>query len=396
LLAARLVVLVLRRWRTGRSGLTGAAYLAGRRLAGAPGVAAVLVVAAALSIGVLTFATAMTGTLRYSVDTKARIFVGSDAQITLMAPLRELPPALRGSATSVVTTSADVPRIGHVDILGVDPATFASAAAWDDRLGGSLDGLMHVLRGPAGPSGPPAIAVGDLPDRFALPLVELGGKVAHLPVRVAARPAAFAQQHGDALVVVPASAIPAGARQLAANELWVKGWDDEKQAALRAAGARIRFVTTVADVSRAPDLAAVTWTYGFFESLGALTGVIAIGGLLLYLATRQRSRALAYGLTRRMGLRRAAHALSVLLEVGAGLLAGYVVGTALGTLGVWAVYGHLDPEADLPPDPLLHLPVSAYVALALATAVVAVAATALAQHTADRTRTADLLRLGTA
>jgi len=149
-------------------------------------------------------------------------------------------------------------------------------------------------------------------------------------------------------------------------------------------------------VSRAPDLAAVTWTYGFFSALGALTGVIAIGGLLLYLATRARSRALSYGLTRRMGLRRPVHALSLLLEVGAGLLAGYAIGSGLGTAGVILVYGHLDPEGDLPPAPLLHLPAAAYLALAAATVVVALLATALAQHTADRMRVADLLRLGTA
>jgi len=396
LLAARLLVLLLRRLRSGRSRLTGAAYLAGRRLTGAPGVAAVLVVAAALSIGVLTFATAMTGTLRYTVDTKARIFVGSDAQVTLVRPVATLPPALRDGTTTVVVTDTVVPGTGHVDVLGVDPATFASAAAWDSRLGGSLADLVARLDAPAGADGTPAIVVGPLPNGFTLPLAASGGQVVRLPVHVVARPGAFPQQHGDALVVVPQAALPQGARDLSATEVWVRDWDAGKQAALAAAGVQIRFVTTVADVSRAPDLAAVTWTYGFFESLGALTGVIAIGGLLLYLATRQRSRALGYGLTRRMGLRRPAHALSVLLEVGAGLLAGYVVGTGLGTLGVQVVYRHLDPEQDLPPGPLLHLPLAAYVALATATLLVALGATALAQHTADRTRTADLLRLGTA
>lgn len=396
LLAARLLVLVLRRRRTRPSRLTGAAYLAGRRLSGAPGVTAVLVVAAALSIGVLTFATAMTGTLRYTVDTKARIFVGSDAQVTLVRPVGTLPPALRTGTTTVVATDADVAGAGHVDVLGIDPTTFASAAAWDTRLGGPLAPLVRRLDVPAGGGPVPAIVVGDLPSGFTLPLAASGGQTVRLPVHVVARPHAFPQQHGDALVVVPQARLPRGARDLSATELWVRDWDAGKQAALAAAGVQIRFVTTVADVSRAPDLAAVTWTYGFFESLGALTGVIAIGGLLLYLATRQRSRALGYGLTRRMGLRRPAHALSVLLEVGAGLLAGYAVGTALGTLGVQVVYAHLDPEQELPPGPLLHLPLAAYAALAAATLLVALGATALAQHTADRTRTADLLRLGAA
>jgi hypothetical protein len=358
-------------------------------------VAAVLLVATAISVGVLTFATAMTDTLRYSVETKARIFVGSDAQVTLQAPLRATPGALRGSTTTVVSTDVDVPGIGHVDVLGVDPSTLPDAAAWDDRLGGPLGSLVARLASGNGSGVEPALAVGAIPDRLTLPFVAFGGAPAPLPIRVVGRPSAFPQEQSSTLVVLDTRALPAAVRQLAAVELWVKGWGTEAQNALREAGAKIRFVTTVADVSRTPDLAAVGWTYGFFESLGALTGVIAVGGLLLYLATRQRSRALAYGLTRRMGMRRAVHALSILLEVGAGLLAGYVVGTALATAGVALVYGHLDPEGDLPPAPLLHLPVDVYLALLGAAVAVAALATGLTQRAADRTRTADLLRLGT-
>ena len=52
-----------------------------------------------------------------------------------------------------------------------------------------------------------------------------------------------------------------------------------------------------------------SWTFGFLQALGVLTGLIALGGLLLYVETRASgARRVSYALSPPDGTRAAAHA----------------------------------------------------------------------------------------
>src|SRR5205085_115519 len=77
---ARSLLLRLRRSTHGRR--SAAWFLALRRLAGAPHVALVMLSAAALPIGLLIYASAVTGSLGATIHAKTETFVGADVAAT--------------------------------------------------------------------------------------------------------------------------------------------------------------------------------------------------------------------------------------------------------------------------------------------------------------------------
>jgi putative ABC transport system permease protein len=152
-------------------------------------------------------------------------------------------------------------------------------------------------------------------------------------------------------------------------------------------------VTDARDVLDVSSFLATSWTFGFLQALGVLTGLITAGGLLLYLETRQRGRRAAYALSRRMGLSRAAHLGSLLAEVGGTLLGGFAIGVGLSFVAARLVYLRLDALPTVPPVPLLRTPVPALAGTAAAVAAVTWLAAWMAQRSADRTNLAEVLRL---
>src|SRR5262249_31829009 len=113
------------------------------------------------------------------------------------------------------------------------------------------------------------------------------------------------------------------------HEVWSKKSASATEQAMRAQGVRPLFVTTPQSTIKSSNYLAVTWTFGYLEALAALVGLIAIGGLLLYLATRQRSRTASYAMARRMGMSARSHLRSLVIELGALLVAAWVVGAGL-------------------------------------------------------------------
>jgi putative ABC transport system permease protein len=382
----------LRRLRGRGGGWPTPLYLASRRLGGAARVTLTLVFTATLALGILVFAATLTSTLRYTIDAKAKVFLGSDAQFQLVGR-QPIPPELAASAT-LVQEIPDATRVGQpVALLGVDPTTFAKGAFWDRRFSpDSLTVLLERLARPAGDEVPVVVAGSHFPDRFALD-VGRGASRQTLTARVVGRAVAFPGLRANPLVVADQRALDPLSRS-AANELWVRGDLERARTALLASGLSVRYEVSLAEVSRAPDLLAVIWTYGFLQALGVLTGLIAIGGLLLYLETRQRGRQLAYVMSRRMGLTERQHWLSLLAEISATFSVALTGGVALSGLAAWLLHPHLDPVRGLPPSPLFDLPPALLVATTAAVAGVCIAAATLAQASADRVRPADLLRLG--
>ena len=134
------------------------------------------------------------------------------------------------------------------------------------------------------------------------------------------------------------------------------------------------------------------WTFGFLEALGVLAGLVAAVAVLLYLQARQRAREVSYALAARMGLGRAAHRRSVLLEVAGMLAVAFALGVLLGTVGAAAVVGRIDLLPHVPPGPSVRIPLQVIGLAAAGLAIIAVAGAWLAQRQADRANVAEVLR----
>ena len=182
-----------------------------------------LFAAAALSVGVGVYAAALTGSVRATLDAKARVFVGSDIAI----PLQEasaVPPGVTG--TTVAHSSRATADGSEVEMLGVDRATFARGAFWD----ASSPAAPWTISWRCSPRSPgrrrrPALATGpgvsDAPSIApAWARAPRGGRrpSGHLVARPARSPASGP----DPLVVVDRTVLEASGASIE-YQLWAEG-----------------------------------------------------------------------------------------------------------------------------------------------------------------------------
>ena len=399
-LAVRLLGPLVRRLRTAGSSWPHAVYLAARRVAHGARLALLLVAASALSIGVMVYAATLTLSVRATLDAKARTFVGSDVSVEGFTRDAAIPADL--DATVVHRYEEVLVGGTPVMMLAIDSATFARGAFWDGSMADRpLDRIVAGLAPDPPGDHPgrgrpvPVVVVGrTLPDRFDFDLF-LGtqARSVRFPAQVSERVRAFPGMRANTLVVVDQRAL-AGLDPARETLLWARGEREQVLAALDRADVRVVGVVTDArDVLDVSSFLATSWTFGFLQALGVLTGLICAGGLLLYLETRQRSRRAAYALSRRMGLSRAAHLGSLLAEVGGTLLGGFAIGAGLSFLAARLVYLRLDALPSVPPVPLLRAPVPTLAGTAAAVLAVTWLTAWIAQRSADRTNLAEVLRL---
>ena len=396
-LVVRLLALALPRLGRVAGRLSPGWYLATRRVTASRVVSVVLLAAASTPIAVLVYAAALTQTSQYTLDAKAGLVNGSTVAV------QSVDPVARTAATDAAGTVVVRYLYGDVDgqsddvtVLGVDPDTFPATAFWDRRFADrSLAELMDTLRAPAEGGRVPAIVVRDGP-QFASDFT-LGLGRTRVEVSAAATADHFPGRRVPAPMIIVAQDRLGEVDPYAGTlrELWSRGGAEQAQAAVSAQDARIYTVSTEDSVFEVANFLGVSWTFGYLSALAALVGLVAIGGLLLYLETRQRTRTASYALGRRMGLTRATHLRSLLAELGVLLGLAWVVGAALAWAAVLMVYGRLDIDTDRPPPPLLTVPSAAFLGSAAAVAVVVVLAALWAQRSADRADVAEVLRLGT-
>ncbi|HMG45283.1 MAG TPA: FtsX-like permease family protein [Acidimicrobiales bacterium] len=381
------------------------AWLALRRLAAARLRAGLIVTGAAISIGIVVFATAMSSSVSATAYAKATLGHGS-AQVVRLSITEPPPtePPLPGVSTLVTRTSeTGVIASGHdrADVLGVEPDTFADAAFWDDSFAGpSLAGLLERLGpeadagGEAGESAVPAIGVGDgLPDRFVLTLEGDDGPV-ELPVEVVGRADAFpglgfVEQRP--LVVVDRRALT-GAGVTAHAEVWVDDPSPAIAEELADDGLDVVFAAQPgADVSGS-QLQPQVWAIDYLEVVGVAAGLVTVAGLGLYFAANSERRQLGAATARRLGLPAAQAALATALEVAAILAAGLLLGVGLAWLAVRLVFRQLDPLPNAPPDALLRFDLSVVAACGAAALVTALLVTLVVERRTARTSLPELLR----
>jgi putative ABC transport system permease protein len=393
LLGVRLFASVLRPLRRRAAGT--ALYLAISRITAAPAISMLLVAALSLPAAMVVYATGITSTVEYTVDAKVRLFIGGRATLLASDPIKRNPAI---DAVGTVVGRFTDGRFGgtSVTVLAVDPDTFARWAFWDRRFARpSLSEDLARIAAPPQGGVLPALAIRGRFQVDVVPddeIVRVGGR--DVTIHVVDRPRFFPGTHNtNATIVVDARSLRIAPGYRAATEIW-----GNDQAAMQAA------VASQA-VSRVPDplipsttitqanFAGLSFAFGYLGALAALVGLVAVGGLLLYLETRQRSRVAAYAMSRRMGLSAGTHLRSLLVEMG--ILAGTaaVLGAALSSVAVLLVYQRLDVNVDWNPSPLLSVPLATFATIAAAAAAVTVLAALYAHRAATRTNAAEILRL---
>jgi putative ABC transport system permease protein len=376
-------------------------FLAFRRVASASATALLLVAAAALSVGIVTFAGALSNSVRASADRKAEAFTGSDVSLEIGGADPALPAGFPFPATLVTRYTAGptlIPQRTTVEIIGVDRATFARAAFWDRSFADQpLSDLLRRL---------------DASDPFPLPALILSPQgvepstlligTSYLPVDLVGRLHGFPG-------ATPVTAILVTDRRVLFDslrshnispellsshvELWARGEPQAVVKAARKAGLDVLRVTKAEEVRSSPRLLAITWTSGFMVMVGALTGIVALVGMLLYLQARQRQREVSYALAKRMGLGAAAHGTSLLVETAGLLAASFVLGTLFGAVAGAVTFGRLDPIPSLQPPMRLRLAPGAMAAVAAILLAASMVGALLAQGRARRAKVAEVMRL---
>ena len=378
MLGARLLVVPLR--RTGRSSdrASPATYLAIHRLTGLPQLTVLLIAAAALCLGVFVNAQTMVGSLRSTVDAKAKAFVGSDVSVEIDydAPPQERFPLPITRATRLRFAGDLLPEGRAFDMVAIDASTFVGAAFWNDTFSDQpLEEMVDRLRSDAGPL--PVILVQDdsTPEAIAVAQIEQ-------PVTTVGRATAFPGViSSDPVLVVDKASferrLGAGGNPLlradARTEYWIAGDTDRAVAAVEQLDAFPLGTLTADEVKDVPFIAAAIDTFAMLNMLGLAAAILVIGVLIVYLQARQRARTVSNVLSLRMGMRENQAIRALVLELAAMLVIAFVLGAALGVIAGRLVAPLLDPLQTIPPAPLFVVP-----SMSLAWTLVGIAVVALA------------------
>jgi putative ABC transport system permease protein len=395
LLLTRLVTLLLpavRRWASRRSP---AVFLAVNRLAAARLATATLLVAVTLPVAVLGYTATLTSSSQTTIGAKAEVQIGASRALLSVS---RITPDARTNAVGTVVDRYDGTAVDpsgartQVQVLAVDLRTFVRTAFWQSSFADeSLADLVARLRGAEVDGRLPVVAAGLSSGDAQL---RVGSKPVGAQVVATARVLPGRRTAGPVVLVdrTRLPDIPREAGSSRTSELWTNGAEAPAAAAALEAGARAPAPVDPAAVFSAANFLGISWTFGYLSALAVFVGVIAVGGLLLYLEARSRTRVSGYVMARRLGLGRAAHLRSLVVELSGVALAGLLLGAGLAAAAVAVVYRRLDVDPVRPPTPLLDVPWLAVLFTAVATALVALAAAAYAQRAADRADPATVLR----
>jgi putative ABC transport system permease protein len=374
--AVRGVALFLRQ-RSAR--YSGPWYLTIHRLAAGSSLALLLVAVSTLCLGVFVQAATVARSVQTTVDAKAKIFVGSDVEARIdyrnVIPQRfpfPMTRVIRVSAAGTLSTG------GAFDLLAVDPDTVGKAAYWNDGLADvSIDELSRRLATPSR-GALPVIIAGRAPERITS--IEVDQKA--MPVRVVEAVSAFPGMLSLRPLVVVAERSFLGAfdgysnpldTPHASTQLWIRGDEAAIRRALPQLGFTPDLVFTASEVKDIPYITAVIDTFVVLNVLGLVAALLLIGGMLMYLQARERSNAVSYGLSLRMGMTHSSHRRAIVSELGSMLGSSFLMALVLAGTAALVVVPKLDPLPVIPPAPFFVSPWNvmgwAMVAIAFATSV---------------------------
>jgi putative ABC transport system permease protein len=361
-LAARAAAFGVRRLRDRSGRFAPSSYLALHRLAGTAALTTSLIAASALCFGLFVHAQTLVGSLRTTVEAKAKVFVGSDVEgrVSFDTPAPANPP-YPFTRVSRLSDAGTLPNGPDVDWLTINPATFTSAAYWNASFSDeSLAALVGSLRSPGGAI--PVILAGG--DGLADPTsVDIAGT--SMPVRVVGHAVAFpGMESTRPLLVVDESRFVAAypgplnplATGQATTEFWIRGQAPQASRYLASLRYAPYLILTAAQVEDIPSIVAVIDTFAVLNLLGLAAGLLVVAGVLVYLQARRRSQLVSYGLSLRMGMTNAAHRRSLVIELMTILGSSYVIGVAAGITVSSLMVPLLDPLATIHPAPLFVVP----------------------------------------
>lgn len=375
-----------------------AAYLSANRLAGGPKLAVLLFAAAALCLGVFVHAQTVVDSLKTTVDGKAKLFVGSDVQVSVDAdyPIPEQFPLPVTKVTRIRSAGKFAGTDRQFDLLAVDPATVPSVAYWREEF---ADQPFEELAGLLRTGSPEELSVivsgGDVGDRVVLDIA-----LQEVPARVVAETETFPGTFSrDPLVVIDASHLEAvyggSAFRISdsSTELWVKGSEQRALDELARLGLPPYSMLAASTVKDIPSFSGVINTFSVLNILALAAGALVVVVMVMYLQARQRAQVVAYALSRRMGLRNASYRRSLVLELIGMLGSSLLVGLVLSLAASLFIVPLLDPLGTIPPDPLFTFPVEVVVVATVALALVSWLGGWLTNMRARRSHLAEVMRL---
>ncbi|PZS04765.1 MAG: hypothetical protein DLM56_05170 [Pseudonocardiales bacterium] len=392
LLLCRLAGLGLPALRRATTPLGIAVYLAVRRITGTAGVAIALAVGTALPCGILVYAAAQTASVDHSVSLKFDTYLGAPHALgTLADPDSTIPLAGHGTQVAVVSTDAFVVGGNQIQMIGVDPATFARFSFSDPQVAAAIRGLTPPVDG--GPA--PALWVNAHGARApkGVRYVDDTVRTVHIVGRLDVFPG-LRDGYSPMLVVNRRAFLHLSPFVHRDQEVWTT---DDQLAAARAAltrhGIAVLFEISPTTFLDHTDLLPVTWIFSYLRVLAVLAGLVAIAGLVFALAARTRRRTSSYVLTARMGIGRGSHRRSIVIELVLVVGFGWLAGAAVALTAAASIYRRFDVNSSFPPPPSLSIPVMTLVASGAGVVVVVLLAAAVTQWLADRADPSEVMRL---
>jgi hypothetical protein len=391
--AAAWVLLTRRRRRRpgGRAAERPVPLLAVRRLQAEPVIGAGLVAVGVAAVATVLFGLVLSASVRDGADAKMRAVVGAETAVKLVSP-----PAHDLAGTTILRTGHGTPVDGsaRIVLLGLDAATFADGVSWYTAGGlGPVEGILDEVAppspgAPVTPGAPvPAVLVareGTSPpaDEGELVVVDSRGRTT-LPYRVV--------RHVESFPGVGPGTVALVMDQSALEPFDTSGytaWSQEEDSAalirdLAAAGARPTFAETAAGALDSSPLLYLGWALEFLALLAQVVGLVVLAGLAVHVSVRQRSDALSGSFLSRMGLGRARHVLSLVLELALLALLPLAVGVAAGGAMARAMVERYDTIPTAAPG-LTVTGVGVAAAVIAAVLAVAVAVVALVADAAGR------------
>ena len=376
-----------------------AVFLMLHRIAGAKRLAMLLFAGAALSLGIFVHGQTIVNSLETTVDAKAYLFVGSDAQ-AIVRPDVQVPddfPFPVTKATRLLDAGEVAPGERSVDLLAIDPATVADATYWEPQFGAaSIEEVVSALEDDGGPVLKVALANADID----VSSFTYGGDE-NIPVEVVKKVDTFPGTSSQAPLLVADSAAlerlfptlgPVESSR-ASTELWGKGDGRRVADAFRALEDEPYNILTAQEVKDIPSISAVIDTFGVLNVLGLGAGLLVIVVMLMYLQARQRARVVSFALSRRMGLTVGSHRWALVAELALLLLGSFVLGGILAAAAAMIIVGMIDPLASIPPEPLFVPPLGRFVIAAFVLSAIAVAGGAITNRRSARARIAEVMRV---
>lgn len=391
LVLGRLLAFALPRLRRRFNGGGAAFFLALRRIAGSRAISVGLIVCVAMPTALLTYTSTLTTSVQDEVHAKYRTNIGAPRVLDVVG-YDTNDPDLQGHGTNVAVYQAG-PMIGkdtQVYVMGVDPATFENFAL----VAGDQRGLALRLHARTG-ADVPALLV-NAPSSMKASKLRIGPK--SIPLHVIARREVFPGLRAKAypLIVIDRSVL----RDIhdinvdRDNQIWTDNANiAAAQSIIDKLGYHVLAEITPQVLIDTTGLLPLTWIFSYLRALAIMIGLVAVVALVFALAARTRRRTVSYVLSRRMGLTRAAHLRSLLLELAVVAGLGFLVGSGVGAGAFRVIVASLDMYPDLPPGAAFRSPIDTWAIVGAAWCAVVVLAAVGVQLLADRAKPAEILRL---